>query len=582
MHRRIWLLAGAAAAVLVVATSAGAASRTAAVPKAGVAPFAQAWAQVPRTSAARQAKSVVVVAMEQDLPGTFNTNYQPSNSAWTINVTTPVLAGIYDVTDKYQYIPSLVSSVVVNKKTITYNIRPNAVWNWGGKSVPVTYKDFVYTWKAILNPKNSAVSTAGVNQLGSYTHKGPKQITFTWKTKHCTANAPCGAFADYRDIFSFIYPSLALKGMNFNTMWAKGITGANGKYIADGPYYISNYTKGQGVTEKANPLWWGRKQHLKEVDYKLITDTNSEIQAIRGGEVDIAWPQPQTALSSLIGVKGLTYKITTGLYDEHIDLQEGPSAKSPRVPLMRAPWFRQAIMLGLNRQGLVNALFGKIAPGLKPLDNLIFFPSDANYHPDFAKWNYNPAKAIALLKRHGCTGGPDSPSDSNSKYWTCSGYPATFAYTTASDNARRTTSEAIFKANLAAIGIKVTDNLLPSATMFDNEHLTAGNYDAMEFAWGGVVDPGSGNQIWACGGSQNYTGYCNRTMTDILLKTNTQLDPVKRNAEFVAADKLMANDVNTIPLYDLPQPVTYKSNIKGVTDTAVAFTWNTEDWRWTS
>src|SRR5215469_6628398 len=131
MHRRIWLLAGAAAAVLVVATSAGAASRTA-VSKAGVAPFAQAWAQVPRTSAAREAKSVVVVAMEQDLPGTFNTNYQPSNSAWTINVTTPVLAGIYDVTDKYQYIPSLVSSVVVNKKTITYNIRPNAVWNWGG------------------------------------------------------------------------------------------------------------------------------------------------------------------------------------------------------------------------------------------------------------------------------------------------------------------------------------------------------------------------------------------------------------------------------------------------------------------
>ena len=44
----------------------------------------------------------------------------------------------------------------------------------------------------------------------------------------------------------------------------------------------------------------------------------------------------------------------------------------------------------------------------------------------------------------------------------------------------------------------------------------------------------------------------------------------------------MAQDVNTIPLYDLPQPVTYKSNIKGVTDTAVAFTWNTEDWRWTS
>jgi peptide/nickel transport system substrate-binding protein len=595
MHRRIWLLAGAAAAVLIVATSATATSRTAAVPKGGVAPFAQAWAKVPRTAAGRAAKSTVVVAMEQDLPGTFNTNFQPSNSAWTINTVSPVLAGIYAITDKYQYIPQLVSSVQVNKTSITYNIRPNAVWNWGGKKYPVTYKDFVYTWKAILNPKDSAVSTAGVNQLASYTHKGDKQITFTWKTaKHhpalpaswvktaCSATFPCGPYADYRDIFSFVYPSFAMGNQNFNTMWAKGIVGKNNKYISNGPYYISNYTKGQGVTEKANPLWWGKKPRLKEIDFKLITDTNSEIQAIRGGEVDIANPQPQTALSTLIGVKGLTYKIAAGLYNEHIDLQEGPSAKNPRVPLLRAPWFRQAVMLGLNRQGLVNALYGKIAPSLKPLDNLIFFPSDANYHADFAKWNYNPQKAISILKAHGCTGGPDSPSDSNTKTWTCAGFPAAFAYTTASDNARRTTSEAIFKANLAAIGIKVTDNLLPTATMFDDQHLTAGNYDVMEFAWGGVVDPGGGNQIWACGGSQNYTGYCNRKMTNILLKTNTELNPVKRNAEFVAADKIMAQDVNTIPLYDLPEVVTYKSNIAGVTDTATGFTWNTQDWRWTS
>jgi peptide/nickel transport system substrate-binding protein len=582
MHRRIWLLAGAAAAVLVVATSATATSRTAAAPKADVAPFAQAWAKVPRTSAGRAAKSTVVVAMEQDLPGTFNTNYQPSNSAWTLNVVSPVLAGIYAITDKYQYIPQLVSNVAVNKKSITYTIRPNAVWNWGGKKYPVTYKDFVYTWQTILNKKNSVVSTAGVNQLGSYKHKGMKQITFFWKTKNCTQEAPCGPFADYRDIFTYVYPGFALKGLNFNTMWAKGVVGSNGKYITNGPYYISNYTKGQGVTEKANPLWWGKKPRLKEIDFKLITDTNSEIQAIRGGEVDIANPQPQTALSTLIGVKGLTYKIATGLYNEHIDLQEGPTAKNPRVPLLRAPWFRQAVMLGLNRQGLVNALYGKIAPSLKPLNNLIFFPSDANYANDFNKWNYNPQKAISMLKAHGCTGGPDSPSDGNTKFWTCSGFPAAFAYTTASDNARRTTSEAIFKANLAAIGIKVTDNLLPTATMFDDQHLTAGNYDVMEFAWGGVVDPGGGNQIWSCKGSQNYTGYCNAKVTKLLLSTNTELNPTKRNAEFVAADKLMAQDVNTIPLYDLPEVVTYKSNIAGVTDTATCFTWNTQDWRWTS
>jgi peptide/nickel transport system substrate-binding protein len=595
MHRRIWLLASAAVAVLIVATSASATSRTAAVPRSSVAPFAQSWAQVPRTPAGREAKSTVVIAMEQDLPGTFNTLYQPSNSAWTINALNPVISGIYAVSDKYQYIPLVVSNVKVNTKSITYTIRPNAVWNWGGKKVPVTYKDFVYTWKTLMNPKNSVVSNQGANQLASYTHNGARQITFYWKTAShhptlppswetpkCTTAFPCGPFADYKDIFSYVYPGFALKGMNFNTMWAKGVVGSNGKYISNGPYYISNYTKGQGITEKANPLWWGPKPHLKELDFKLITDTNSEIQAIRGGEVDIANPQPQTAMSTLIGVKGLTYKVGVGLYLEHIDLQEGPTAQNPRVPLMRAPWFRQAIMLGLDRQGLVNALFGKVAPGLKPLDSLEFYPNDTRYRPDFAKWNYNPQKAINMLKAHGCTGGPSKPTDGNTSYWTCSGFPAAFAYTTASDNSRRVTSETIFKANLQAIGIKVTDNLLPTATMFDDQHLTAGNYDGMEFAWGGVVDPGSGNTIWSCNGSQNYLHYCNAKVTKLLSDSNTQLNTAKRNADFAAADKLMSNDVPSIPLYDLPEVVTYKSNIAGVTNNATGFTWNTQVWRWTS
>ena len=44
---------------------------------------------------------------------------------------------------------------------------------------------------------------------------------------------------------------------------------------------------------------------------------------MRGGEVDAIFPSPQTALTQLRGVKGLTYKITPGLYQEHVDIQFG-------------------------------------------------------------------------------------------------------------------------------------------------------------------------------------------------------------------------------------------------------------------
>ena len=72
---RLWLLAGAAAAVLSVALTAtgntGVAARPA-VAESAAAPFAQAWAQVPRSPTARRAKSVLVYGFGADVTG-FNT-----------------------------------------------------------------------------------------------------------------------------------------------------------------------------------------------------------------------------------------------------------------------------------------------------------------------------------------------------------------------------------------------------------------------------------------------------------------------------------------------------------------------------
>ena len=307
-------------------------------------------------------------------------------------------------------------------------------------------------------------------------------------------------------------------------MWAKCICGSNGKPVSDGPYLMTNYTKGQGLTLKANPMWYGKKPAIKEVDFKLITDTNSEVQAIRGGEVDVAAPQPSTALASLRNASGVTYKVAPGNYLEHIDLQFGKKASNP---LLRSPWMRQALMMGMNRTGLINAVFGSIAPGLKPLNSLVVFQADSRYKNYFNKWNYNPTKALALLKKH-CTGGPSTPTEGNTSYFTCSGYPAKFAYTTTAGNSRRETSEAIFKANLAAIGIQITDNLLPASVMFGDTVLTAGNYDMMEFAWGGAVDPGSFGEIWGCGGGQNFLGYCDRRVNKYFDDAKTQLNAAKR------------------------------------------------------
>ena len=84
----------------------------------------------------------------------------------------PVIRGTYNVDNKLRHILDLVSSAKATKTTLSYTIRPDANWNWGGKKIPVTYKDFVYTWQAFVDPKNDVAGRDGYDQITGYTHKG--------------------------------------------------------------------------------------------------------------------------------------------------------------------------------------------------------------------------------------------------------------------------------------------------------------------------------------------------------------------------------------------------------------------------
>jgi len=576
MHRRLWLLAGAAALLLVAGATASASTKSAGSAKLAAAPFAQSWANVPRTPAARKAKSVLVFGMEQDVLG-FNTGQADQNAYWAaLTGNTPTLRGNYIIDDQGIYHLDLASKVTATKSGLSITIRPDANWNWVGHAkAPVTYKDYVYTWQQIINKANTPASTTGYDQITGFSHKGNKQITFKWKTP----------FADYRDLFGLVYPSAAVKGLNWNTMWADCVCGSDGHPVSDGPFLLTNYTKGQGLTLKPNPLWYGKKPGLKEVDFKLITDTNSEIQAMRGGEVDAINPSPQTALAQLTHQAGLKYSSIPGFTQEHVDLNQGGTA----APIMKQSWFRQAMMMGMDRHSLIKALFGDIAPGLKSLDNAMW-ELGVNAKPSFSKWAFAPKKAIALLKAHGCTGGPAVPTRNNTATWTCNGMKTEIRWNTTAGNQRRATSAAIFSQQLGAIGIKLNVGFEPANPNFFGTRLPNHDFDAAEYAWLGGPDPSGFDAIYQCQdnaknlGGSNYKLYCNKKVDKLIDLGDKELNPVKRTSYYQQAATIIANDVPIVPLYAPPSILVYKSAIKGMeksnNPTLLGPTWNIEQWHW--
>jgi peptide/nickel transport system substrate-binding protein len=564
--------------VLLVAATATATTRvagSASSAKLAAAPFAQAWANVPRSPAARKAKSVLVFGMEQDAAG-FNTLQADENAYWAaLTGNTPVIRNTYIIDDQGNYHLDLASKVTATRSGLTINIRPDANWWWGGKKVPVTYQDYVYTWKQITDKANNPASTTGYDLITGFTHKGQKQVTFKWKKP----------FADYRDLFGPVLPAKALAGLQFNTFWADCVCGNDGKPISDGPFYLSNYTKGQGLTLKPNPFWYGHKPALKEVDFKLITDTNSEIQAMRGGEVDAINPSPQTALAQLVHQSGLKYSAIPGFTQEHVDVNQGGTAH----PLLKQKWFRQAIMMGMDRHSLIVALFGQIAPGLKPLNNAMW-ELGPNAVPQFTKWNFAPRKVIATMKAHGCTGGPAVPTRDNQNFWTCGGQKAELRWNTTAGNQRRATSAAIFSQQLGAVGIKLNVGFEPANPNFFSNRLPSHDFDLAEFAWLGGPDPSGFDAIYQCQdnaknlGGSNYKLYCNKTVDALIRAGDSELDPTKRTADFQKAAAIIADDVPIIPLYAPPSILVYKTAIKGMehsnNPTLLGPTWNIEQWHW--
>jgi peptide/nickel transport system substrate-binding protein len=273
---------------------------------------------------------------------------------------------------------------------VSYTIRQGAYWDGGGRRIAVTYRDFVYTLQQIDDPKNDIAGRAGYSQLDPtrFVHHGDKRVTFFWRTKNCSTDFPCGPYANWQALFSSLYPSAALRGLDFNKIWTGCICGSDGKPVSDGPFYLSNYTAGQGATLKANPYFYSRAR-VSEVDFKLIEDEHALEQAVLGGQIDATTARFTPVWLPLTRAPGITFDQVPGYIFEHLELREGNAKAAPGVDkgasnvLLRAPWLREAIMLGIDRRQVIRAVFGPLARHIRPLDNMVFYSTERDYRPDF-------------------------------------------------------------------------------------------------------------------------------------------------------------------------------------------------------
>src|SRR5207253_3444900 len=219
------------------------------------------------TGSARQTSSkagaTFVIGLEQE-PTILNTSIIGGDALANVYISVPLWAGAYKITPSFAYQPELVSSVQVqqNPLRLTYHIKKNAYWNDGGKKVPVTAQDFIFTWKTVMNPKVQILGTTGFDQIKSGVAINKKTVKFTFKTP----------FAGWKLLFTDnegILPSFALKGQDFNKVWLNYVNDPrNNKPLSVGPFIMTgpgDWIHGRQLTLTRNPLWWNGKSKLAKI-----------------------------------------------------------------------------------------------------------------------------------------------------------------------------------------------------------------------------------------------------------------------------------------------------------------------------
>jgi peptide/nickel transport system substrate-binding protein len=307
--------------------------------------------------------------------------------------------------------------------------------------------------------------------------------------------------------------------------------------MGSGPYVFDSWAKGDRITLKKNPDYWGTPGRFNDVAFRYIPDPNAMVSAMLSGDLDI--------MGEMISPDSLAqfsnseaYTIISGTTNGEVVLGFNHDRSTLKDRLVR-----QAICYAIDRQGLVDTVWG----GQGTVIGSMTVPTDPYYEDLAGAYPYDPAKAKQLLAEAGVTNLALSLRVPITPY-----APPAATY---------------IASQLGEIGVTVTVEELDFSSRWLPEVYRDGNYDMT------IVSHVEARDIVNFANPKYYWHYDNADFRSALEKADTAA-PKDFVPDMKVAARILADDAAADFLFDFPNLIVARAGIVGIGENATSLSFD--------
>jgi peptide/nickel transport system substrate-binding protein len=472
---------------------------------------------------------------------------------------------LFNWTDRDELDPELATSVPsstnggISKdgKTIVYHLRRGVLWHDGA---PFTADDVIWTWHAVMNKKNNVPSTAGFDLIASIDKRDPHTIAV--HLRHAFAPFVSTFFAPSSDPYPILPAHLLARYADINQI------PFNSAPVGTGPFTVEKWERGEKIVFKANPHYWRGRPKLDEIWYTPIPDENTVVTLLTTHEADLEYNGASKNYAQLAHIEGFTTTLTPFT-------QYGQLALNLRSPVLADVRVRRALWLALD----VKALLRDVTHGIDVAGHTDQPSFLWAYNPHATHYDYDPARARALLDAAGWHTGTDGVRVKNGER-----LALTLAGVAGSANGNAV--NVLVQRYWHDVGIEATPKLYTTSLFFASYGaggvVETGKFDVAFFSWFNGTDPDDSTQVMCDQfppNGQNVYHYCNPEVDRQERIALGSYDRAVRKRAYDAIQRLTADDVPAIiPFFHRRISVANAALHNYRPAHAVSSFWNAYDW----